>query len=438
MKTRTLIRLDFLVGLPLCAVAFLASLPGRAFGRLGRRPAGTGVTEPRRILVIKLLGMGSVVLATPMLRRLRAAHPQAHIAFLTFKSNAELVRRIDAVDEVIEVPFGHVGQLLSALPALMFDLRRRRFDLAIDLEFYSRLSNVLSWLVGARRRVGFFVRARWRGSLLTDAVYFNATVPFGVAVLALLRPLGLVTDDEPQGHAGALLPPKVLDGEAHAAWERLVAAGVPAQVPYIVVNVNASDLCVERRWPAERFAGLVSRFEGEVAQVGRFVFIGAKGEQATVSEVLALLTPEVRERCVDLSGRTSVVDLMVLLSRAALAITNDSGPLHLAAALDVPTVSFFGPETPALYGPVGSLHLVFYAGHWCSPCLSVYNAKIAMCAGENECMRRIVLDDVVTRTAAFCRERVGLAPPRGRQAGGAPLAPGAGRRPTTPTDRIEP
>ena len=416
MKTRLLIALDLLVGLPLCTLAFLLSLPLRLLGPAGGRASrrGTGPDEVRTILVIKLLGLGSVLLATPMLRKLRRSYPDAHIAFLTFDSNAELVRRLESVDEVVVVQRRSVGRLLCSLPGVFWALRRRRFDLVIDLEFYSRLSSVLSWAIGARRRIGFFVRARWRGSLLTDDVYFNARLPFGQAVMALLHPLGLERDD-PQL---LLVPPESLSvpsvgtDEAEEAWQRLINLGLPAAGRYVVVNVNASDLCVERRWPGERFAGLVGRFEREIASADRFVFIGSGAETEVVARVLSGVDPGVRERCLDVSGRTSLVDLAVLLSRGELLITNDSGPLHLAAALGVPTVSFFGPETPTLYGPVGAHHLVFYSGHWCSPCLSVYNAKIAMCDGENECMRRLGLDEVVLRTAAFCREHVDLPAPR--------------------------
>ena len=411
MGTRAMIRLDVALGLPLCALAFLLGLPRRALGRL--LGAGTHVRPPvvvQRVLVIKFLGLGSVLLATPMLERLRRRHPGVRVTFLTFEGQAPLVGRLPCVDEVVVVPRGNLFALFAAVPGLLLRLRRERFDVVVDLEFYSRLSNLVSWGSGARRRVGFFVRARWRGSLLTDAVYFNPTRPYGEAVMALLRPLGLLEEDDPLVVA-PLVPPLVSHAEEDAAWTRLVTLGVPSRGTIVVVNPNASDLCVERRWPAERFGAFVKRFLREVAHADRFVFVGAPGDAATVAEVLRSVDPSLLGRCLDLSGRTSLVELTVLLSRAALLVTNDSGPMHLASALGVPTISFFGPETPALYGPVGSRHLVFYAGHWCSPCLSVYNAKIAMCNGENECMRRIGLDEVVARSRSFCLSLLGMAPP---------------------------
>ncbi|MCB9899333.1 MAG: glycosyltransferase family 9 protein [Planctomycetes bacterium] len=399
------------MGLPLCGLAFLLGLPARVLRRLFRRPDdATPAADVRRVLVIKFLGLGSVLLATPMLERLRRRHPGVHVTFLTFAGQAPLVGRLPNVDEVLVVPRTDPVRLFAAVPGLLWRLRRARFDVVIDLEFYSRLSNLVSWGSGARRRIGFFVRARWRGSLLTDPVYFNPTRPYGEAVLALLRPLGLFDEREP-GPAAPLVPPLVSSAEHEDAWTRLVTLGVPSRGTIVVVNPNASDLCVERRWPAERFGALVKRFAREVAHVDRFVFIGAPADAPAVAEVLRSVDPSMLPRCLDLSGRTTLVELMVLLTRASLLISNDSGPMHLAAALSLPTISFFGPETPALYGPVGARHLVFYAGHWCSPCLSVYNAKIAMCNGENECMRRIGLDDVISRSRSFCLGVLGLAPP---------------------------
>ena len=98
---------------------------------------------------------------------------------------------------------------------------------------------------------------------------------------------------------------------------------------------------------------------------------------------------------VNLAGRTSLGELIGVFKRLALFVTNDSGPLHIAAALGVPTVSFFGPETPVLYGPKGRDSLIFYKGIYCSPCLSVFNAKTAPCKGQNICMQSICSDEVL-------------------------------------------
>ncbi|HDH97314.1 MAG TPA: glycosyltransferase family 9 protein, partial [Proteobacteria bacterium] len=95
----------------------------------------------------------------------------------------------------------------------------------------------------------------------------------------------------------------------------------------------------------------------------------------------------------DLTGKLKLPELVELLKRSALYVGNDSSILHLAVALGVPTVSFFGPETPDLYGPLGDAHKVFYADLPCSPCLAAYNFKSSDCE-DNICLERIGVEEV--------------------------------------------
>jgi len=99
-------------------------------------------------------------------------------------------------------------------------------------------------------------------------------------------------------------------------------------------------------------------------------------------------------RIFNLAGRLDIGMLTVLLEKARLFITNDSGPLHIAVSIGTPTVSLFGPEIPERYGPIGKKHGILYSRVYCSPCLNAYNQKIAMCRGENICMRAISVEDV--------------------------------------------
>ena len=209
------------------------------------------------------------------------------------------------------------------------------------------------------------------------------------------------------GYQAALMAPTELLAEQH---ERTLAA-LLAPLGIAPLLVTGSMGAAERR--------------------AAILLSGSPAESILTSQIFNSVSPATRPHVIDLPSlfsspktrdpgpktlsappASSLSLLKALIARCSLMVTNDTGPRHIAAALGVPTVSLFGPETPALYGPVGDNHLVFYSGHWCSPCLSVYNAKIAMCHGENECMRRITLDEVVQRTAVFARERVGLAPPR--------------------------
>jgi len=95
----------------------------------------------------------------------------------------------------------------------------------------------------------------------------------------------------------------------------------------------------------------------------------------------------------NLVGKTSLEELLMLLPHTELFVGNDGGVLHMAAIAGVPTVSFFGPETPQLYGPVGEVVSVFYTGVPCSPCLNVYNSKESQCR-DNLCLRHLSFETV--------------------------------------------
>ena len=100
------------------------------------------------------------------------------------------------------------------------------------------------------------------------------------------------------------------------------------------------------------------------------------------------------DRVVNLAGKTSIGVLLAVMEKFSIFVANDSGPLHLAASIGIKTVSFFGPETPTLYGPMGGDSLIFYEGIYCSPCLNVFNAKTAPCSGHNICMQKIEAENV--------------------------------------------
>jgi ADP-heptose:LPS heptosyltransferase len=98
---------------------------------------------------------------------------------------------------------------------------------------------------------------------------------------------------------------------------------------------------------------------------------------------------------VDLSGKISITQLAALFENSKLVISNDGGPLHLAVAMGAPTISFFGPETPVIYGPRGPQHAVFFKNIECSPCVNVHDRKSVRCYWtEPRCMKAITVEEV--------------------------------------------
>lgn len=368
--------IDYFLGGAICLLLDVCERLRRSVLRRDvRRP------EPRRVLVTKYLGMGSILLATPSLRALRTACPGCRIVLLTFESNAAFARRIPLIDEVIAIRTTSLLRFGIDTVRILRYIRSQCFDYVLDLEFFARFSTIMSYLSGAGCRVGYYLPQIWRGDLLDVPVHFNPYRHVSEIFAAQMAVMGINVDDF------TITPPAVDAAASGRVEEVLALAGVRKEDAIAVVNVNASDLSFERRWPREHFVSLINALA--CSSGARFVLVGSPDERPYVAEVFAALSPAARARTLNLAGEQTLDEFIALLSMGSVCITNDSGPLHMAAALGTRTFSFFGPESPILYAPSGEGHTTFYAGIYCSPCLSVFNAKRAMCRGNNICMQAI-------------------------------------------------
>lgn len=343
------------------------------------------VREPVTILFIKFWGIGSLILSEPALRRLRSVYPNARIDFLTLAANQELFELVPVVDRIVTIPFRSHWGFVSRSLRLAVALRRTRYDLVIDAEFFSSASTLIGRLCGGRHLIGYCQPGREGRSLL------DRSVPFSEKGHAADQFLSLVREAE-DGFSVA--------GSPLESRPRLAAGPVARRAvrpPYAVVNINASPLAFERRWPRDRFEELGRALLDET-NLG-IALIGSSAETEYVRPLARSLGR--KERVHDLSGKLSLVQLARLLQQAQVLISNDSGPIHMAAALGVPVVGFYGPETPGRYGPLVDKKLVFYENLWCSPCMSVDNAKTVHCINQRRCMRQIEVQLVIEQVLGF-------------------------------------
>lgn len=333
--------------------------------------AGPAPEHVRRVVLVKFWGIGSIVLATPLFLKARQVFPKAEIVLLTLAANRGVVKMIPGVDRVELVDLG--GSLGSAVVSFLRCLawvRRQRPDVLLDLEFYTKASAVLSFFSGAGHRVGYHSPGVWRGGIHNEPVAFNVYRHVASNFLNLLEPFGVPAPKTP--------PEAVLTGLARCREMAQAVLGREGIAPgaFLVVNVNAGELAVERRWPRERFAELAARLFSDFGLP--VVYVGAPSESEYTEAAWEMASAR-GARGVSLAGRLTLDELVGLCSLSTLVITNDSGPLHLAAAAGARTASFFGPETPILYGPHGERHLVLFADVSCSPCINAEHGKRASC-----------------------------------------------------------
>jgi ADP-heptose:LPS heptosyltransferase len=372
----TRIALDRLLLTPV-AVA----LDGAAFmlGRVLRRDHRVAPETTRRIVVAKLVGLGSLVQASALIRALRERFPRAEVVVFTLRGNAEIASRLPGVDRVLTLDDRTPMRMLASTVRAVAWLVRARVDHYLDLELYSRFASTLAVCSVARNRLGLYRRSMlFRRGIYTHLAYFNTRLPVAQSYLQLAHMLECPADDP-------LPSPLRLDAADHAALAREVPAlASHVRESLVVLNANASDLLLERRWPVPHVVALVEQL---LAVNLVPVLIGAPHERAYVDTILSAMPPATRAGVLDVCGRTSIAGLLALLSRAGLVITNDSGPMHLSIALGTPTVSLWGPGTPDHYGIERDNVRSMYAGVPCSPCL--YEIDTPPCRGDNICMQRL-------------------------------------------------
>lgn len=388
---------DQMAGLALCG--FFSAAHGF---RRGPEPPPPAPDDVRRILCVKFWGLGSLILLRPAVAALKRRFPRAAVHVLTLDKNRDLCVRLGLFDEVhgLDVSGGPARVALHIL-GFFRRLRRLRPDLVVDFEFFTRFSAVVSALSGAPRRAGFRAWEVWRGTIHNVTVPFNRYWHVEDNFVSLARALGAT---EP----GVVPPPEVRAAEERAAQELLARLGIAAGARLLLVNVNAGELALERRWPLQRFAPFLKRLldESDVTAL----LVGSRSEREYVEEVRRAVGDHPRLRTV--AGELDLGGLLALMRRSTGLVTNDSGPLHLAVALGVPTVSLFGPETPVLYGPRGDGHRVLFRNLPCSPCINVHDLKRVRCIFDRPlCLHDLPEEAVHRETLALLAARP--APPSG-------------------------
>lgn len=384
---------DRYVGVPICA---LFSLVNRI---LPNDPDGT---PPKNILIILLSEMGSLVLAQPMIMRLKEQYPDASLHFLMFAKNREVLDLLGVVppENVITLNDKSLKGLIGDSLRAIRTMRSRKIDAVIDCELFARVSNIFSYLSGAPLRVGFHPHTQeglYRGSFLTRPVMYNPYRHLTQQFLTLAAALESTTDP-----VGKMLPAPydgktpVLDfpdAELAQVTRELHNAYPMIRDKKLVLIYPSGGILPIRAWPLRSYFQLAKTLLDEGYAVG---VIGMKGDREISQSVVDHCNSP---HCVNLAGYTrSVRHLLAVFHRASLLVTNDGGPGQFAALTPkLPTIIFFGPETPLLYRSLGDNAYCFHRQLPCSPCLTAYNHRTSPCDGDNQCLKQIGVTEVLAK-----------------------------------------
>ena len=357
------------------------------------------MSRPEKILIRGVNWLGDAVMTTPALQRLRAARPHAHITLLTHEKLAELWRGHPSIDATISFAAS------ESVFGVARRLRREPFDIAVVFPNSPR-SALEVFLAGIPQRIG--CARNGRSLLLTRALPPRASAlrmhkrsrteieqriarntareTFPSAAHHVHDYLDVVSA---LGANPALLPPllRVSDAEVAAICSRFNWSN---DQPLFALNPGA-EYGPAKRWPAERFVETAVRLH-ERAQC-RWVIVGGSADRALAGDIAARMAARIGSTNItSVAGDTSLRELCAVLKACALLVTNDTGPMHVGAALGTPVVVLFGSTSPELTGPVfapGFPHQLIVGDAPCAPCF------LRECPIEFRCMKSISVEQVV-------------------------------------------
>ena len=391
---------DRYAGVPLCAVVSVIDRwivqPLRGRREHARR---------ERILIILLSEMGSLVLAQPMFAALRTRYPDASLYVMLFAKNREVLDLMGVVphENVIAIDDSALAPFIGSMLAALFRARRLAIDVVIDCELFARVSSLLSYLSGAPLRVGFHRHTQeglYRGSFINRPVMYNPYQHLSRQFLALAGSID--SSDYPLAkRVNATVPIEVphlafATGELAKTRGALLAEQPTIAGRRLVLIYPSGGILPIRAWPIESYRDLARALVDDGYAVG---IIGLASDRDMAADLVRLVD---RAHCVNLAGYTRTVrHLLAIFADAALLVTNDGGPGQFAALTAIPTIIFFGPETPVLYGSNSPDAYFFHIALPCSPCLTAYNHRTSPCNGDNQCLKRIAPATVLAKCRAL-------------------------------------
>ncbi len=348
--------------------------------------------QPRRILVLRVDLIGDLVLSLTVVHLLKRTYPEAEIDLLAIPSSAKVVMHDPDLAEVI--PYDpniwrrpkalFKLQSWRELRALWRHLHARHYDLAVSV--FGPWAAILAVISGAPRRIGF-AREGYPG-FMTDEVP-GAHWQSGNHLhevdycLRLAQAAGAsITPEDRIPHL--YVAPEVSRDTA----ELLQRAGIALDKPLIACHVSSNN-GQSKRWPIPYWARLIDKLIAEDS--ANIVLTGTRDDLPLIEAI----TQRTHKQPFNLAGQTSLSQLAALLQQAALLISGDSGPMHIAAAVGTPLIAIHGPTDPVMSGPVSPYASILRSDIWCSPCYTAQDGPADCRFYTTQCMKDITPEQVL-------------------------------------------
>jgi len=346
----------------------------------------------KRILIINPFGIGDVLFTTPVIKALRLQYPASFIGYWSNLRVKPILESNPQVNKVFALSRGDLKKIYessffrgvwSAIK-LVREIKKEQFDVCFDFSLDHRYS-LLAKIIGIKQRIGFNYKGR--GRFLTkciDLVSYQDK-PVVEHYLELLKFINIFPD-------GQSLYLGVLPEAEAKAKDILTLVGIEETDCVIGVAPGAGGSwgkdAAYKHWPALKFAQVADRLAEKYK--AKIIILGDEAER----QIAEVMVHAMRNKPIDLTGKTGLEILPAVIKNCNLVLTNDGGPMHMAVALGVRTVSVFGPVSELVYGPFpsSSEHTVLKWDMDCRPCYK--NFRMPICDKDKECLRQVSVDAV--------------------------------------------
>jgi len=373
MNINAIKAVDKYLGAPLCIV----------LGILNKIYPFKKLKEPKKILVIQLWGIGETILTLPAIKQLKQSFPDAELTVLTTNRVIDVFTGLSYIDKIIQLK-------INPLTIAQFSLfNMRSYDLVIDFEEYLNISSLMSFVLG-KYRIGY--NNRPRGLLASKSVKYNDKQHVVETHLDLIRKINIVkpvTELEKLSYS---------EKDKHFVDNYLENNNIAKDDILIGLCPGAAESSKSRMWALHNYAQLADLLIAE--RNTKIILIGNNKERPVMKTIAQAITN--KSNVLNSAGHLSLKQLFYLEERCNLIISNDSGPMHISAAMGTKTIGLFGPNLPIRWKPFGKNGASIYKGDICkfSPCINVHKGKVPECLQPNHdniCMKEIKVEDVLRK-----------------------------------------
>lgn len=326
---------------------------------------------------------------TPAARALKERYPSSSIDLLTLEINKDAAKSTaDIFENIYVLDIKNFGGLIAALFSNTLELRKKRYDIVIDFEQFSRSSAILCSIIGVKHALGFNTLGQHREFLYDKSIIYNNNIHITKSFYELAISAGARYKDDISA-----VPVSCVQTSLHKTKDLLDSWGFSQKDILVIMHAGTSKNFILRRWPIEYFAALADKLVDSFKV--KLIFTGLGHETALINQILRLM--ENKKNTVSACGMLDFFQLASLIKSSDLVVSADTAPVHIASCFDIPVAGLYGPNTPLLYGPWGKYNILFYKRLRCSPCITNYNSKYSRCLhpeGKGACMKKISVDEV--------------------------------------------